>query len=84
MNGNELLEMGVPRALVPEAVQLIRQMAGRGVSGDEMRRVIAEVIRNPQASTDDPELRPLAEGILARPKTFEPRGRPPDGEPSPR
>jgi tRNA-splicing ligase RtcB len=76
MKGNELLEMGIPRAVVPEAVQLIRQMAGRGVSGDEMRRVIAEVIANPQASITDPELRPLAEGILARPKTFEPREAP--------
>lgn len=76
MKGSELLEMGVPRAVVPEAFGLIRQMAGRGVSGDEMRQVIAGVIANPQAALADPELRSFAEGILARPKTFEPREAP--------
>jgi tRNA-splicing ligase RtcB (3'-phosphate/5'-hydroxy nucleic acid ligase) len=76
MKGSDLLEMGMPRALVPEAFQLIRQMAGRGVSGDEMRRMIEGVIENPQAFVADPELRPLAEGILARPKEFEPREAP--------
>ncbi|PYQ63985.1 MAG: RNA-splicing ligase RtcB [Acidobacteria bacterium] len=76
MKGNELLEMGIPRAVVPEAFRLIRQMAGRGAGVDEMRRVIAGVIESPRAFTADPELRPLAEGLLARPKTFEPREAP--------
>jgi len=49
MKGNELLEMGIPRAVVPEAFRLIRQMAGRGAGVDEMRRVIAGVIESPRA-----------------------------------
>ena len=55
MKGSDLLEMGMPRAVVPEAFQLIRQMAGRGVSGEEMRRVIAGVLQDPRSATGDPE-----------------------------
>jgi tRNA-splicing ligase RtcB len=76
MKGTDLLEMGFPRGVLPEAFQLIRILAGRGADGAEMRRVLAGVFQDPQAAAADPELRALAEGILARPKQFQPRDSP--------
>jgi tRNA-splicing ligase RtcB len=76
MKSSELLEMGLPRALLPEAFQLIRTMSERGADGAEMRTLFDGLIQNPQAATADPDLKSLAEGILARPKAFAPREAP--------
>ena len=76
MKGSDLVQMGFPRALLPEAFQLIRILAGRGTDGTEMRRVLEGVLQEPNKAALDPELRPLAEGILARPKKFQPRESP--------
>jgi tRNA-splicing ligase RtcB len=76
MKSSELLSMGLPRALLPEAFQLIRTMSERGAEGAEMRAFFAGLIQDPKASIADPELRPLAEGILARPKGYSPRETP--------
>jgi tRNA-splicing ligase RtcB len=76
MKSSELLSMGLPRALLPEAFQLIRTMSERGAEGAEMRAFFAGLIQDPKASIADPELRPLAAGILARPKGYSPRETP--------
>jgi tRNA-splicing ligase RtcB (3'-phosphate/5'-hydroxy nucleic acid ligase) len=76
MKGSDLVEMGVPRALLPEAFQLIRILAARGTDGAEMRRILKGILQEPHKAALDPELRPLAEGALARPKKFQPREAP--------
>src|SRR5258706_4106093 len=76
MKGSDLVQMGFSRALLPEAFQLIRILAARGVDGAEMRRVLEGVLHAPHKAALDPELRPLAEGVLARPKKFQPREAP--------
>jgi tRNA-splicing ligase RtcB len=76
MKGSDLVQMGFPRALLPEAFQLIRILAARGTDGAEMRRVLDGVLQEPHKAVLDPELRPLAEGVLARPTKFQPREAP--------
>jgi tRNA-splicing ligase RtcB len=73
MKSSELLEMGLPRALLPEAFQLVKSMSARGLDAAEMRGILSGLIQNPQAAATDPELGPLAKGLVARPKSFAPR-----------
>ncbi|HEX4497023.1 MAG TPA: RtcB family protein [Thermoanaerobaculia bacterium] len=75
MKSSELLELGLPRALLPEAFQLIRTLKARG-AGDDLRAAFENVMQDPRAATADPELRALAEGVLARPKAHAPREAP--------
>jgi tRNA-splicing ligase RtcB len=76
MKGTDLLAMGFPRGALPEAFQLIKSLAGRGVDGAAMRKVLEGVIADPHKAIADAELRSLAEGLLARPKQFQPRDAP--------
>jgi len=76
MKGFELQQMGIPRALMPEAFGLIRGLAGRGADGAEMRRIVEEILHDPKTAANDPDYRALAEGLIARPRTFEPRKAP--------
>jgi len=76
MKGHELQQMGVPRALMPEAFGLIRKLAERGTDGAGMRRIVEAILQDPQTAANDPDYRALAEGLIARPRTFEPRDAP--------
>jgi tRNA-splicing ligase RtcB len=76
MKGSALLKMGFPRAVLPEAFELIRVLAVKGTTGGEMRQVLEGILANPRGAVSDAELRPLAEAVLARPKAFQPREAP--------
>lgn len=76
MKATDLMELGLPRGVLPEAFQLIKSLAGRGVDAAAMRKVLEGVLADPHKAVADAELRPLAEGILARARSFQPRESP--------
>jgi hypothetical protein len=47
MKSSELLEVGLPRAPLPEAFQRIRTMSERGAGGAEIREIFAGLIQDP-------------------------------------
>jgi tRNA-splicing ligase RtcB len=77
MKGSDLLAMGIPRAVLPEAFRLIRRLAEQGLEGREIRAALKRVARQPEDCTADPELGALAAAVLvSRPLAYQPRQTP--------
>ena len=76
MKPKEIMALGVPKGKACKAVlKAMAALAEVGIAGDELRRVLAEMARDPDAFLDHPQLGAAAEAVRATP-VFTPRDAP--------
>lgn len=67
MKARELINLGIPSALMADAVEAIRTARKRGISAREIRSALRTVAKEPAAFVDDPNYGELAK-ILSSPE----------------